>query len=84
MVRWSSDVGVVVLALEGGGAVLEELLLPGVEDGRLQVVLVTEIRDGHPVNQMASQDGDLLGGGIMLAWLSHGSSSGLDVVYNRL
>ena len=35
-----------VLALEGGGAVLEELLLPEVEQRGGEVVLVTEVGDG--------------------------------------
>jgi hypothetical protein len=61
--------------LEDGGAVLEELLLPGVEEGGLEVVLVADVGDGHPVDEVASEEGDLLGGGVVLAGLAHGRIS---------
>jgi hypothetical protein len=67
--------GAAVGAFEGGGAVLEELLLPGVEEGGLEMVLVAEIGDGHPVDEVASEDGDLLGGGVVRAGLAHGRIS---------
>jgi hypothetical protein len=67
--------GRAVLALEGGGAVLEEQLLPGVEEGGLQLVLVTEVGDGHSVDQVTPEDGNLLGGRVVLAGLSHGRDS---------
>src|SRR5438309_19691 len=38
--------------LEGGGAVLEELLLPAVEHGGVDAVLVTQIRDGDVFEEM--------------------------------
>ena len=63
--------GGLALALEGGGAVLEELPLPGVEDGGLELMLVAEIGDGHLVDEVASEDGDLLGRGVILAGLAH-------------
>src|ERR1700712_2562977 len=63
--------GGVALALEGGGAVLEEGPLPGVEDGGLELVLVAEVGDGDLVDEVTAEDGDLLGGGVVLAGLSH-------------
>jgi len=63
-----------VLAFEGGGAVLEELLLPGVEQRGRELMLIAEIRDAHTVDQMAPQDGDLLDGRIVLPGLSHGET----------
>src|SRR6202050_607506 len=53
--------------LESGGTVLKELLLPTVEDSRLQPQLVTEVRDRHFLKQMAPQGGDLLFCGVVLA-----------------
>src|SRR5512142_2639744 len=67
--------GRAVLALEGGGTVLEEQLLPGVEECGLQLVLVTEVGDGHSVDQVTPEDGNLLGGRVVLAGLSHGRDS---------
>jgi hypothetical protein len=64
--------GRIGLVLEGGGAVLEELALPGVEDGGPEMMLVAAIGDGHPVDQVPAQDGDLLGRGVVLAGLAHG------------
>src|ERR1700722_6174848 len=69
-----------VLALEGGGAVLEELLLPEVKQGRLELVLVAEIGDGHLVDQMASEDGDLLRGRVVPGGLSDRRNSSRVVV----
>src|SRR3954453_5612833 len=63
-----------VVALEGAGAVLEERLLPDVEGGGRELILIAEIRDGHAVDQMAPKDGDLLDGRIVLAGLSHGET----------
>src|SRR3954447_3689687 len=63
-----------VLALEGGRAVLEELLLPEVEERGRELVLVAEVRDGDAVDQMAPKDGDLLDRRIVLAGLSHGET----------
>jgi hypothetical protein len=64
-----------VLALEGRGAVLEEDLLPAVEEGRRELVLVTEVGDGHLVDQVPSEDGYLLGRRVVRAGLSHGMVS---------
>src|SRR3954452_833256 len=62
------------LALEGGGAVLEELLLPGVEQRGRELMLVAEVRDGDVVDQVTPQDGDLLDRRIVLPRLSHGET----------
>src|SRR6476661_8869866 len=63
-----------VLALEGDGAVLEELLLPGVEQRGRELMLVAEVRDGDVVDQMAAKDGHLLDSRIVLPKLSHGET----------
>ncbi len=58
--------------LEGGGPVLEKLLLPPVEDRRLQVVFVTQIGDRNPVNQVALENENLLLSRVIFSFLSHG------------
>src|SRR3982751_3158877 len=64
---------------EGGRAVLEELLLPAVEHGGVDAVLVTQIRDGDVFQEMEPKDGDLLLGGESLAsLLGHGRTSARD------
>src|SRR5512135_999306 len=64
---------------EGGRAVLEELLLPAVEHGGVDAVLVTQIRDGDVFEEMKPKDGDLLLGGESLArLLGHGRTSARD------
>src|SRR3954464_7788715 len=63
-----------LLGLEGGGAVLEELLLPGVEQRGRELMLVAEVRDGDVVDQVTPQDGDLLDRRIVLPRLSHGET----------
>jgi hypothetical protein len=63
-----------VLAFEGGRSVLEELLLPGVEQRGRELMLVAEIRDGDVVDQVAPQDGDLLDRRIVLPRLSQGET----------
>ena len=49
-----------VLAFQRGGTVLEEQFLPQAEQSGLQLVLVAEVGDGDSVDQVASEDGDLL------------------------
>ena len=56
---------------EGGRAVLEELLLPAVEDRGLQVEFIAELRDRHLLQQMPPQDGDLLFRCVVLPLLLH-------------
>src|SRR5438874_6825381 len=62
--------------LEGGGAVLEELLLPAIEHRGVDAVLVTQIRDGSLLEEMEPKNGDLLLGGEMLSgFLGHRRTS---------
>ena len=63
-----------VLALERGGPVLEELLLPEVEQRGRELMLVAEVRDGDAVDEMTPEDGDLLDRRIVLPRLSHGET----------
>lgn len=58
-----------------GRVVLEEQLLPGVEDGRVQAQLVTQIGDRHPLQQMPLEDGHLLLRSVVLSLSTHGKSS---------
>ena len=46
--------------VEGGGAVVEELLLPGVEAVDGQVVLLADVGDGLLLQEVESEQGDLL------------------------
>ena len=50
------------LPLKGGRSVFEELLLPQVELGRLDVVPVAEIGDRHPIDHVLFHDGHFLCG----------------------
>src|SRR5215468_5740049 len=63
-----------VLPFEGRRAVLEELLLPEVEQCGRELVLVAEVRDGDVVDEMTPQDGDLLDRRIVLSGLPHGET----------
>jgi hypothetical protein len=59
--------------LEGGGAVLEENLLPVVEEGRLDAVLIAQVGDRDLLQEVAAQDGELLLGREVAALLAgHG------------
>ena len=56
-----------------GGGVLEELLLPAVEHGGVDVVLVTKVRNGGAFEEMEPKDGGLLlGTGAFPRLLGHG------------
>ena len=55
--------------LEGSSPVLEELLLPAVEDGGLQVEFIAELRDWLLLQQMPPQNGGLLFRRVVLALL---------------
>ena len=46
--------------LEGGGAVLEELLLPEVEEVDGAVVLLADVGDGLLLQEVEAEQGDLL------------------------
>ncbi len=50
-----------VLLLERGGPILERQLRPNVEASGRERVLVAEVGDGHAVDPMAPEDGDLPG-----------------------
>src|SRR5512135_3174544 len=61
---------------EGGGGVLEELLLPAVEHCGMDVVLVTEVRNRDAFEEMKPKDGGLLlGTGAFPSLLGHGKTS---------
>ncbi len=62
------------LALEGGSTVLEELFLPAVEYRWLQPQFLTQIGNRHFVQQVPSQDGNLLFSSLVLSLFSHASS----------
>src|SRR5215472_751430 len=61
--------------LEGSRAVLEELLLPEVEEGHGEVVLLTEVGDGLLFQEMEPEQADFLLRGEVTAWLGHQRSS---------
>ena len=69
------DVGVGLAALvvggEGGRAVLEELLLPVVEVSDGDAVFLTDVGNGDLVEEMFSEQGDLLLRGKVTALPSH-------------
>src|SRR5205823_14832208 len=65
-----------VARIEGGSGVLEELLLPSIEHGWVDAVLVTEIGDRGVFEEMEPKDGDLLLGRETLSGLlGHGETS---------
>jgi hypothetical protein len=60
--------------LEGRRAILKELLLPAVEDRRLQPQFVTELGNRLLLQQMPPQKGDLLFRRVVLPCLFHAFS----------
>src|ERR1700722_14078401 len=78
----SSEVGLVPLIvfprleflLEGRSPVLEEFLLPAVEDCWLEPRIIAELRDGFLLQQMPSHDGDGLFRRVVLPLPLHGPS----------
>ena len=64
-----------VLRFEGRRSVLEELLLSEVKQGRGELMLVSEFRNGDVVGKMTLRDGDFLDGRIVLSGLPHGRKS---------
>src|ERR1051325_1813846 len=62
------------LSLKSGRPVLEEFLLPAVEDRRLEAQFVTEFGYRLVLQEMPPQDGDLLLGCVMLSCLFHAFS----------
>src|SRR5207244_8161183 len=63
---WSSDVCSSDLR-----AVLEEFLLPAVEDRGLESLFVTQLRDRHPLQQTPPQHGNFLFRRVVLPLLLH-------------
>src|SRR3954454_15421054 len=62
--------------LERGGGVLEEILLPAIEQGGVDDVPITEVRDGGVFEEMEPKDGGLLlDGESFPSLLGHGSAS---------
>jgi hypothetical protein len=61
--------------LEGGGTVLEELLLPKVEEINGEVMLFTDVGDRLLLQEVKTQEGHLLLRSEVTALLSHGYSS---------
>jgi hypothetical protein len=60
--------------LEGSSSVLEEFLLPAVEDRRLEPHFIAQLRDGLLLQQVPPQDGDLLFRSVLLPLLLHALS----------
>ena len=62
----------VLLVFESGSTVFKKLLLPAVENIWLQVVLIAQVRDGYPVNQMSFENENLFLWGVIFSLFSHG------------
>ena len=60
---------------EGRGPVLEELFLPEIEEVDVEVVLLTDVRDGLLLQEVEAEQGDLLLGGERTTLTSHDKSS---------
>jgi hypothetical protein len=60
------------IALEGSVAVLEELLLPAIEEIGTNVQLITELGDRRLLEKRAFENGDFLGTGKIATRLVHG------------
>ena len=58
--------------VEGGVAVLKELLEPAVDLVGIEAELIAEVRDGDLVEEMAFEDGDLFGASEVTTRLGHG------------
>ena len=58
--------------VQGSGAVLEELLVPEVEEGDGEVVLLTDVGDGLLLREVESGQGDLPLRGKVPALTRHG------------
>jgi hypothetical protein len=61
--------------VEGGVPVLEELLLPAVEEVGRDAEFIAEIGDGHLVEEVAFEGGDLLRSGKVTALPGHDETS---------
>src|SRR5262247_1350934 len=60
--------------LEGSSSILEEFLLPAVEDRWLESHFIAQLRDGLLLQQVPPQDGDLLFWRVLLPLLFHAFS----------
>src|SRR4029453_19061476 len=60
---------------EGGGAVLEELFLPEVEEVDVEVVLLTDVGDGLLLQEVEAKQGDFLLRGKVPTLATHNNSS---------
>jgi hypothetical protein len=56
-------------SLQCGGTVLEELLLPAIESGRLDLMAFTDLRDGLALQEVLAEDCHLLLMGVVFSWL---------------
>jgi hypothetical protein len=56
---------------EGRGPVLKELLQPAVEDRGVDVMFVAQSGNRNPIDQVPAENGHLLLGGVMLAFVAH-------------
>ena len=61
--------------VEGGMAVLEELLEPAIELVGVDVEFIAQVGDGNLVDEVTFEDGDLLGAGKMTTRLVHDGTS---------
>jgi hypothetical protein len=62
----------IVAVLKGCCAILKEALLPAVEDGWAELVLVREVRHWHLLKQVLPENGDFLLGGEPGTFPGHG------------
>ena len=60
------------VVVEGGVAVVEELFLPAVEEVGGDAEFIAEVGDGDFFEEVAFEDGDLLGAGKVPTRLVHG------------
>ena len=65
----------ILVAGKGCGPIFEKLLLPVVEDLRLKLILVAQIRDRDAVDQVTFEDANLLFWGVVVTLLAHVLSS---------
>jgi hypothetical protein len=58
--------------VEGGVAVLKELLEPAVDLVGIEAEFIAEVRDGDLIEEVTFEDGDLLGASEVTTLLGHG------------
>jgi len=74
------SLGIGVFPLHGGGFVLEELGLPLVEQGWLDLMLIAQIGNADAIDQVPTQNGDFFVSRVVFAGHSHGTDSSRFVV----